>query len=110
MKKNYSYVREKLFDGVYLLAVGQKDVRRRLIRAYLACHTLRAKDFPEEFRKDWEWIEKQLTKYGPVLNHKGEVWIGSVENTMTIIKNKTGSKIAKKIFDLYCAMHKDRYV
>jgi len=109
MGKSYSYVQEKLFEAVYALAVGQKDVRWRLVRAYFACHVLEPKDFPEEFQKDWEWVVKQLTKHGPVLNHKGEVWIGSVENTMSIIKNSTGSKIAKKIFDLYCEMHKEKY-
>lgn len=110
MKKDYRYVREKLFDAVYALAVGQKDVRSRLVNAYLACHTLRPKDFPDEFQDDWKWVVRQLTRHGPVLNYKGEVSIGSVENTMSIIKNRTGSKIARKIFDLYCAMNREQYL
>ena len=108
--KSYSYAREKLFEAVYALAIGQKDVRSRLINAYLACHTLQIENFPKEFQKDWKCIIKELTNSGHVLNHKGEVLIGSVENTMSSIKNSTGSKIARKLFDLYCAMNKEKYL
>ena len=109
MKKDYFYVREKLFNAVHILAIGEKNVRSRLVNAYSTCHTLSPEDFPDEFQNDWKWVIKQLTKSGPVLNHKGKMWIGSVENTMSIIKNKTGSKIAKKIFDLYCELNKENY-
>lgn len=101
IRKDYSYAKEKLWDAIQSLAIGPKDVRARLIRAYLSCHTLRPEHFPDELKKDWQWIVKQLTRYEPIYNHKGEVRIGSVENTMNMIKNTTGSKIAGKILYLY---------
>ena len=104
MKKAYFYAREKLFDAVYSLVVGQKDVRSRLVNAYMQCHTLKAEHFPDELKKDWTWIQRELAKHGHVRNYKGEIQTGSVENTMNTIKNKTGSKIARKIFDLYCEL------
>jgi hypothetical protein len=82
------------------LATGKGDVRDRLLGAYMSFHTLNEKDFPEEFKKDWAWVMKQLTKYGPLRDYKGDVWLGSVENTMNRIRNSTGERIAKKIFDL----------
>jgi hypothetical protein len=51
---------------------------------------------------------KELTKFGPLLNHKGEVWIGSVENTMRKVRKATGSKIAKKIYELYWAVSENQ--
>lgn len=87
------------------LATGKGDVRGRLLGAFMSLHTLDEEDFPEELKKDWVWIIKQLTKFGPVLDHKGEVRRGSVENTMSKIKNTTGSKIAGRIFDIGWELH-----
>jgi hypothetical protein len=93
----------------YALAVGQADVRSRLVTVYLACHTLTPEDFPQEFQKDWQWIVQQLTRYGPILDYNGEVRIGSVEHTMRRIKNKTAAKIARKIYNLYDQLHLEKY-
>lgn len=87
MKNDYSYAREKLSNAIEILAIAPGDVRSRLHRAFLEFHTLQVDNFPTEMQKDWLWINKQLTKYGHVENHKGEVWIGSVKNTMSKIKN-----------------------
>jgi hypothetical protein len=97
----YFYTYEKLCSAVQCLATHPGDVRERLTGAFLAFHTLTEKDFPKEYRKDWTWINKELTKYGPLLNHKGEVWRGSVDNTMRRIKNKTALKIAERIVKLF---------
>ncbi len=56
MEKDYSYVQEKLFNAVYALAVGEKDVRYRLVNAHLTCHMLCPDDFPVEFQNDWKWV------------------------------------------------------
>lgn len=101
----YSYTREKLYVAMHTLASGRGDVRARLLSAFMSFHTLNEDDFPEEYKKDWEWITKQLTKFGPLLDHKGEVWRGSVENTMNKIKNSTGEKIAEKIFNIGWELH-----
>lgn len=99
-----AYVIEKLTDAVECLATYPHDVRKRLYEAYLDCHTLRAVDFPEELRGDWNWIVAQLTKFGPIRGYDGAVWRGSVRNTTNRIRNATGTRIAKRLFDLYWAV------
>jgi len=47
---------------------------------------------------------KELTKFGPLLDYKGEPWRGSVENTMKKVRNRTGVKIAEAIYDLYWSL------
>lgn len=101
MSIDYFYTYEKLSAAVRCLATHPGDVRKRLADAYLAFHTLTEKDFPKEYRKDWTWIMKELTKYGPLVNNKGEVWRGSVDNTMRRVKNKTASPIAERILNLF---------
>jgi len=84
---------------MYSLATGRGDVRSRLETAYRRFWVLTEENFPEEFRDDWKWIKNQLTKFGPLYDNSGEILISdAVENTMSRIKNKTGQKIAGKIF------------
>ena len=52
---------------------------------------------------------EQLTRYGPIFDYKDEVRIGSVEHTMRRIKNKTGAKIARKIYNLNEQLHLEKY-
>ncbi len=103
------YIQEKLSNAVYVLAVGEGDVRERLVSAFIACITLKPKDFPPEFQKDWEWVLQQLTKYGPIVRDDGSVFRGSVENTMSRIKRKTGAKIARKIYELHDHLNSEKY-
>jgi len=100
----YSYTNEKLFQAIEILATGRGDVRARLWPAFLAVHTLTIDNFPEDLRDDWQFIYDNLTKYEPIYNHEGKVSVGSVQNTLRRIKNKTGSKIAEKFFNLFCEM------
>lgn len=98
------YVVEKLTNALKCLATHPGDARERVAAAYLACHTLGEEDFPVEFKKDWIWLEKELTKYGPLADPYGRIIRGSVENTMSRVRKTTGAKIAKKIYDLYWGM------
>ncbi len=101
MKQNpYGYTVEKLTNTLECLATHPGDVRERLTSSFLSFQTLRSDDFPPENRKDWDWVLKELTKYGPLVYHK-EVYLGSVENTMRRVRKSTASKIAKKIYELY---------
>lgn len=43
----------------------------------------------------------ELTKFGPIFDYKGNVRVGSVDNTMKRIKKKTASNIIKVIYELY---------
>jgi hypothetical protein len=101
MANPYHYTVQKLTDAIATLATHPEDVRERLTSAHLEFSKLAVKDFPPELQADWRWVKKELSKYGPLRNHKGEVQIGSVQNTMGRIRKATGSKIAKKIFELY---------
>ncbi len=56
---------------------------------------LMAKEFPVEVRDDFQWVIYQLTRYEPRFNE------GRLEATMNRIRNSTGEKIAKRIFEIY---------
>jgi len=107
----YHYAQEKLYVAIRSLATGQGDVRARLVDAFMTFHTLKVDDFPPKYREDWKWIQNQLTKHGPIYDYKGRVYKGSVENTMSKIKNSTGRKIATKIFDIgYDLLTNEKYL
>ncbi len=102
------YTVEKLTTALSCLATHPGDVRERLTSAFIVLHTLKEEDFPLEHREEWRWVIKEVTKYGPLLNHKDEVWMGSVKNTMRRVRKATGVKIAKKIYDLYWAVSENQ--
>lgn len=88
-----------------ILATGGGDVRSRLLVAFLGFHPLNKDHFPPEFQGEWTRIIGELTKFGSVYNDEGEVLCGSVENTLKRIQNRTGEKIAAKIFDIGWELH-----
>ena len=96
-----SYIHGKLREVIYSLAVGPDDIRKRLIQAHKGFFHLKKEQFPVELQSDWEWVMKQLTKFGPVEREDGTIFRGSVENTCNRTKRKTGVKIAKKILEIY---------
>jgi len=104
MIKKHSYARQKLRETIYSLATGQGDVRKRLTQTYNGFFNLKKSDFPVNLQSDWEWIQKELKKFGPIIREDGSIFRGSVENTCNRIKNKTGEKIAKKILKIYLAL------
>lgn len=73
MNIQYSYAKEKLAATIESLATDPNDVRKRLSKSYLIFHTLNENDFPVELQEDWKWIMKELNKYDPIYNVKGEV-------------------------------------
>jgi len=93
MTRNHSYASQKLRETIFSLATGPGDIRKRLTQAYNGFFTLNSTDFPIELQSDWEWILRELKKYGPIIREDGSVFRGSVENTCNRIKNKTGVKI-----------------
>ena len=96
-----SYAHQKLRETIYSLATGPGDIRKRLVMAHRGFFTLKKENFPKELQSDWEWVLKELKKFGPLLREDGSVFRGSVEHTCSKIKNKTGVKIANKILDMY---------
>lgn len=96
----YSRAREKLMDAVYRLVVGEGDVRQRLRRSYIPLKRLAAEDLPPNLRDEWRDILHCLTYYGPELDPDGEVEKAAVDHTMHRIKNRTGRRIAERVFRL----------
>jgi hypothetical protein len=102
MKTIYLYANGKLRETIYSLAVDPDDIRKRLARAYRAfLFNLKTEHFPEKLKSDWEWIQKELKKFGPDERVDGSIFRGPVENTCSRIKNKTGVKIAQRLMDMY---------
>ena len=103
-----SYAAKKLTEVLESIATHEGDARKRVEVAFLYLIHLNETDFPKDMKADWDWIWKEATKYGPLHDHHGNVWRGSVENTMRRIKNSTASKILKKIYELYWGVTKNR--
>lgn len=101
MEWKQSYAHQKLRETIYALAIGPDDVRKRLTHAFQGFHTLKKEHFPEILQSDWEWVLKELKKFGPLIREDGSIFRGSVENTCDRIKKKTGVKIARKILTIY---------
>lgn len=101
MSWDSSYIQGKLRETIYSLAVGPEDIRKRLVQVYGGfCH-LTKDQFPSEVQSDWEWILKELKKYGPLIREDGTIFKSSVEHTCIRIKKKTGVKIANRILAVY---------
>lgn len=98
---NYYHAVEKLTDTLECLATHPGDVRERIFAAYSAFGHLTAEELPEKCRNDWDRIMKQIHKFDPLTDHKGEIYMGSVENTMKSVRKTTASKIAKKLYEIY---------
>jgi hypothetical protein len=100
----YDHAIEKLTDTLKCLATHPGDARERIAAAHFSFGHLQAEEFPEEYRKDWAWIKKEITKFGPLTDCRGKVWRCSVENTMKTVRKSTASKIARKLYELYWAV------
>ena len=98
----YFYAEEKLANMIYGLATGEEDARHRLAENSMDIIILNEKDFPEELRKDFLWIKKEITKKGAIKDPSGKmVIVGAVHHTVRHIRNSTVSKIIVKIYSLY---------
>ncbi len=87
--------RSKLSEAIYVLAVGEKDIRHRLYDAkdYILVNS--KTDFPIELQQDFfDLKQKIMNSYS---KPKGEFW--SIK--MDLIRNITGHKIAKNLLKLY---------
>ena len=93
---------ERLYLSVHHLATARGDVRSRLIGVGTTLAPLLEREFPKELRSDYRWVMAQLTHYEPVYNE------GRIEATMKRIKNATGEKIAKRVFEMYSKVQQMR--
>lgn len=88
---------ERVYLSVQQLCTGQADVRSRLQTAILTLLPLQEKEFPEELRKDFNWVIAQATKYRSEMPQLRS----DLEATMRRIRNSSGQKIAARIFHIY---------
>jgi len=84
-----------------VLTIHHGDARERLNAAFFNFHTLNHEDFPKHLQKKWQWVIKEITKLGPLLDSEGKIWRGSVENTLRRIRKRTASKIIAVIYQIY---------
>ncbi len=95
MKPEIHYPLEKLREAVHDLATGPGDVRSRLLVAYGRFWHLTTDRFPRSVRRDVAWIRRQLTRGVPATERD------RVRSALAKMRNTTGSKIAKRIHDVY---------
>ena len=94
------YALGNLESAVYELAVGQGDVRSRLIEAHRVLSPLSENDFPEELAADWLWIDNEWTKSGPMMGPDGTERKDAFNNTLDSMRNAGRVDIAKRIYSL----------
>jgi hypothetical protein len=80
------------------LAVQEGDVRDRLRSAYNHLRVLREDELPEEIRDEWKQILHELTRKDAWIHESGHVIKSSLDQTLDSIRNKTGRKIAERIY------------
>ena len=103
--KKYAYALEKFEDACHILAIGEYDVRSRLELAYSSLSVIPIspeRHLPEELIEDMLWVNNQLTKYSEPIHPLGQRWQkGDVSYTLSRIYNKTASRIANRIWDIW---------
>ena len=95
-----SYAIEKLGTIYYELAIGEGDIKQRLkdVQVELLCVT--KKDLPTDLQEEWQLILNSLTSELP-LKVNGENIVGAIPNTLSGMKKKTASAIARRMIALY---------
>jgi hypothetical protein len=96
-----AYAIEKLTDAISCLATHPGDARERVVAAFYHLVRLHEKDFPEALRPKWTSLMAKIKRKGPLRTYDGNVYLGSVQNTMQSYRNKTASKICTEIYELY---------
>ena len=77
---NIRYVKEKFLVAEELLAVGEGDIKERVLSAYMCFHPVRPEDLPEELQIEYAWVMGQLTRKPTLAAPYGDKLVsGSVE-------------------------------
>jgi hypothetical protein len=91
------YLIEKYKEALYDLATGEGDARARVNTAYCRFWHILIDEYPENLRKQKEEMERLLTRLGGEPGH-------IISNNLQKMKNKTASKIAALILDIYLSL------
>ena len=100
--RRHSRGRKILVHAVYLLAVGEGDVRQRLKRIHRDLRSLDERDLPLELYAELRSILNEMTRFGPARDERdGEPYQSAIEHTMCRSRRSTASKLAKRIYSLH---------
>lgn len=112
----YGYALEKFGRAIHSLAVGEEEIRKRLLIVFqgdLLCIT--PEQLPKKVRKDYKWIIEQIQKYDEKYKGQKEYYESfengaekythllptKIEATLHRIKRKTAAKIAERIYAIW---------
>ncbi len=97
----YCHARELFSDAIEILATSKEDVRHRLYEVGEVISHLHYSELPDELLDEWKDIETKLQN----------VKVQYISPTLIIsekklnIRNKTGEKIAERIWTIYNELH-----
>ena len=109
IETNYMRTKEILSTIIDYLATEEGDMRARLKIMTPEIFQLDESYFPNDLKGEWKFIETTLTKKPEKLNYKKEQVLGSVENTLNHMKNKTACNVAKSLYILYEEFYFGKY-
>ena len=96
-----SYAIEKLNTIYYKLAVGEGDIKQRLISVEIELLCITKPDLLLDLQEEWAQITKILTKKGTFKDHNGKDLIGAIPNTISSMQKRTAVKLVKQIIEFY---------
>lgn len=115
----YNYELTQFRRAIHTLATGEGDVRERLLIIFQGdLATINPERLPEKVQGDYSWIKNQIMKYeekydGHNLKFKTEdnsldyLMHTKIQSSQYRIHNKTGSKIARKIYKIWEKLDED---
>lgn len=106
---DYFYTIQKLTLAFNDLALGEDDIRYRLVRAYHTVHLLEENDFPENLKEDWIKFENGINEWEPgILDINIRQIYDMEEKTVLKDEKKKNAKVlAKILLELYCKLLKN---
>lgn len=118
----HSYALEKFSRAIYVLSTGEGDVRKRLYSIFSDDLIMITKDhLPIKLQNEFEWVNRQISKYSEIAEGHNQLFKtddGRLDYmlptklyaTCRRIKNKTGAKIAQKIYHIWQVLDEDSRV
>lgn len=91
----------RIYRAVKVLVNGCGDARSRVCQAASILSFIRENELPHDLYKKVQHVIDRATRKGPQIEN-GKVIQDKFENTKVFTKNKTSSKIADDIFEIYC--------
>ena len=102
MNGDVDYALEKINSAIHVLTTHSEGIKVRLLEAYeLYLIDVQLEDIPPELTTKWEGIVNRMSKFGPAISVRGEVWRDAVQNTIPRIWKKTAAMIAQDL-EAFC--------